>query len=421
MIKIILMCLFVIILFRGSSQTHDVLFIGNSYTYSNNLPEMLHDLALSNGDTVNYDSNTPGGYTFESHTTNPTTLAKIKEKKWDFVVLQEQSQRPSFPPSQVAVEVYPYAAILDSIIKSSDICTETVFFMTWGRKYGDQVNCPVWPPVCTYLGMQQRLRESYMEMGNTLSATVAPVGIAWKNSIEADSMINLFSGDNSHPSLMGSYLAACVFYATIYQKSPVGLPYISTLSQPIASFLQNIAAITVLDSLSTWNISANSPKADFSYIVNASTVNFTNSSLNVDKYSWDFGDGNTDTVADPVHTYTTPGTYMVSMEASSVCGFDKTTDTVEIVSTGVNQISDTEGFLIYPNPAQDRINIQFSTLIDAKLEIQDLNGRTVLREQLNNTGSKNNFNININSIVPGTYIIKISGKGFGLSEKLIVY
>ncbi len=418
--KIFLMCFFVLILFGGYSQTYDVLFIGNSYTYSHDLPKMLHDLALSNGDTVNYDSNTSGGYTFELHTTNSNTIAKIKEKKWDFVVLQEQSQRPSFPPAQVAVEVYPYAAILDSIIHIGDACAETVFFMTWGRKYGDQINCPIWPPVCTYAGMQQRLRESYMKMGDTLSATVAPVGIAYKNSMEADSNVNLYSGDNSHPSVMGTYLTACVFYATLFQESPVGLPFISTLSQPTASFLQNIAANTVLDSLSTWNINANLPKADFSYTINTNTVNFANNSNNTNKYSWDFGDGNTDTVMNPMHTYTAPGKYFVSLEASSVCGFDKIIDTIEIVTIGINPISLSDEIVIFPNPAKDKINIQLNQKSEATIVIQDVTGRVFMRERIVNNKTMKKHCISIRGYNPGTYIIKITGNGFALSEKLII-
>ncbi|MBK9318567.1 MAG: hypothetical protein IPM91_06900 [Bacteroidetes bacterium] len=132
------------------SQQTKILFIGNSYTASNNLPQLFTDLALSMGDTVFVDSNTPGGYTFQGHTTNATTLAKINTQPWDFVFLQEQSQLPSFSPPQVAVDVYPYARMLDSLIYVNDSCTETVFYMTWGRKYGDAGNCANWPPVCTF-------------------------------------------------------------------------------------------------------------------------------------------------------------------------------------------------------------------------------------------------------------------------------
>ncbi|MCK5538156.1 MAG: SGNH/GDSL hydrolase family protein, partial [Bacteroidales bacterium] len=220
MLKNILIIAFVAMsLIVKSQETKKVLFIGNSYTYVNDLPNIVYNLASTNSDTLIYDSSTPGGYNFNSHTTDATTLSKISQTDWDFVVLQSQSQEPAFPPSQVAVDVYPYAKILVDSTKANNICTEPLFFMTWGRKYGDQSNCAAYPPICTYLGMQQRLRESYLEMGQTNHASVAPVGMAWKHSIVSSPTLNLYSSDNSHPSLNGSYLSACVFYAMIFEKS----------------------------------------------------------------------------------------------------------------------------------------------------------------------------------------------------------
>jgi len=80
------------------------------------LPGTLKSLALAGGDSVYHESSTPGGYTFEQHSTNSTTLSKIASRNWDFVVLQQQSQMPSFPPAQVASQTYPFAEdLVDSI------------------------------------------------------------------------------------------------------------------------------------------------------------------------------------------------------------------------------------------------------------------------------------------------------------------
>src|SRR5690606_26633068 len=84
-----------------AQNSRNVLFLGNSYTAVNNLPQMLADMAASTGDTLIFDSNTPGGYTFQNHVSNPQTLNKIMAGNWDYVVLQEQSQFPSFPIEQV--------------------------------------------------------------------------------------------------------------------------------------------------------------------------------------------------------------------------------------------------------------------------------------------------------------------------------
>ncbi|MBT3207606.1 MAG: hypothetical protein HN704_11825 [Bacteroidetes bacterium] len=241
----LLLLLIIAITTLSYGQQTKVLFIGNSYTYVNDLPNLLSDLSLSLGDTIVHDQSTPGGSRFLNHAANTTTLSKISQDNWDFVILQAQSQEPSWHPDQMTTEVFPYAQILVDSIKSNNSCTEPVFFMTWGRKYGDQVNCIDygWTPVCTFLGMQERLMAGYMTMGEQNSSTVSPVGLAWKHAMDndPDSLINLYSADFSHPALPGSYLTTCVMYATLFQKSPVGATFHSSLSADVALFLQQMA------------------------------------------------------------------------------------------------------------------------------------------------------------------------------------
>ena len=142
----ITLCFLLLSITSFSQSKKKILFIGNSYTYVNNLPQMLHDFALMNNDTIIFDASTPGGSTFQTHCSDTSCLRKIKSQQWDYVVLQEQSQTPSFPPSQVQTDCYPYAKRLDSLIKANDSCTQTIFYMTWGRKYGNASNCANYPP-----------------------------------------------------------------------------------------------------------------------------------------------------------------------------------------------------------------------------------------------------------------------------------
>ena len=316
------------------SQSLDILFIGNSYTYANNMPQMVSEIALSFGDTLDFESSTPGGATFNVHSTNTNTLNKISQKPWDYIVLQAQSQEPSFSPTQVANDVFPYAQILIDSIESNSTCTEPIFFMTWGRKYGDQQNCQFYPPICTYLGMQQRLRESYLDMTFNHNATCSPVGICWKESIAQDSVLNLFSPDNSHPSIHGSYLAACAFYSTIFKKPSLGSDYIPNgIDTSTAIFLQTIASNTVLDSLSVWNIF----NADFNSMIIGDSVIFDNISSNYENFFWDFGDGNSSTDYSPVHTYLSGGSYDVTLVSSTNngCVVDTVTSTIIITIPSV--------------------------------------------------------------------------------------
>jgi len=317
------------------AQTKDVLFLGNSYTYVNDLPGTLRQLALSLGDTVNTAQSTPGGYTFQGHTSLAASQQLIDQGGWDFVVLQEQSQIPSFPIGQVQTDCFPYAAQLVDSIKAHSPCAEAVFYMTWGRQNGDAGNCASWPPVCTFDGMNALLRERYLMMAVDNDAWCAPVGAAWKRTRDQQPAINLYSTDGSHPSPEGTYLAACTFYATLYRSSPVGAGYTAGLDPATAATLQDIAASTVLDSLGTWNIGVNDPDAAFTALANSTDVAFT-PATGAGTHSWDFGDGGTDSAPAPVHTYAGSGTYAVVHVVTDACGrSDTSTSTVNVVIAGV--------------------------------------------------------------------------------------
>jgi len=339
------------------SQSIDVLFIGNSYTYANNMPQMVSEIALSFGDTLNFESSTTGGATFNVHSTNINTLNKISQKAWDYVVLQAQSQEPSFSANQVANDVFPYAQILIDSIESNSTCTEPIFFMTWGRKYGDQQNCQFYPPICTYLGMQQRLRESYLDMTFNHNSTCSPVGICWKESIAQDSTLNLFSPDNSHPSIYGSYLTACAFYSTIFKKTSLGSDYIPNgIDTSTAIFLQTIASNTVLDSLGVWNIF----NADFNSMIIEDSVIFDNTSSNYENVSWYFGDGYSSTIESPTHTYSNSGNYDVTLVTTNngcladtlttiltIAPFISLCDSFEVTDVAIDNYNLTIGIGVY--------------------------------------------------------------------------
>lgn len=364
----------------------NVLFIGNSYTSVNNLPSLTQNLATSLGDVLTVDSNTPGGQTFNGHSTNATTLNKIAQGGWDYVILQEQSQIPSFPPSQVATDSYPYSAILIDSILSADPCTVPLFYMTWGRENGDQSNCSFYPPLCTYDGMQARLRESYLEMGINNDAEVSPVGAAWKYIRDNHPTIDLYSADGSHPSIYGSYLAACVHYASIYKKSPVGATFISTLSASDALILQTAAEMIVIDSMSNWNFGVRNVSADFSSNVSGFDAAFNYLGNNGVSFDWLFGDGNSSTDENPENTYLSNGTYSVQLIATDGCTSDTTVADVVISSSaaGVDQID----VIRKVSKDEDRYKIQFSHFVRGTYLLYSYSGQLVSKgdfmgEQLN--------------------------------------
>ena len=385
----------------AQSSARKVLWIGNSYTYVNDLPSMLRQLALSSGDTLIMDSNTPGGYSFAAHTTNATTLQKLAQTGNDFVILQAQSQEPSFPPTQVESQTFPYASQLDSLIHVGSPCAQTVFYMTWGRKYGDAQNCPNYPPLCTFQGMNDRLRWAYKTMADNNEALLSPVGMAWKASWEADSTINLWSSDNSHPSVAGSYLSACVFYATLLKKSPVGLSYTAGLSSPQVQFLQQIADNTVFDSLSTWNIGRWDTQADFTYVLNGTTLSVTSQSQQANQFLWDFGDGQSSSEENPTHIYEAPvsSSYQVQLIASSNCNVDTSVQSVQLNPTGLTSMEQASQWRVYPNPASKEVMIQ--AVVKTAFDITIFSATGSVSRKYHESGT--HISLNLEGLAPGMY------------------
>jgi hypothetical protein len=199
-----------------------VLFVGNSFTSVNDLPGTFARVALSLGDRVAVGAHAPGGQTFEGHLKDPEVLKKIMARDWDFIVLQEQSQRPSFGPEQVEAETVAPALKLNKMIREAHPSTRVVFYETWGRRNGDPDNCKNLPNLCAYEGLQNRLNESYALMARRSSALLAPVGEAWSKVRAEHPEIDLYAADGVHPSLSGTYLAACVFYASLLRKPATG-------------------------------------------------------------------------------------------------------------------------------------------------------------------------------------------------------
>lgn len=223
---------------QSSGSVLRVLFIGNSYTFANDLPGMFTRLACSGGYQVETGMAAVGGWTLADHSVSPQTLEKLKQQKWDVVVLQEQSEIPAIASVRVQL-MYPAARLL--VAKIKEIGALPLLFLTWGHRDGT-ANFGIYG----YADMQDQLDVGYRQIADELKVTVVPVGYAWLK-LRLQSNLNLWQDDGSHPNESGTYLAASVFYATIFHQDPAGLAYCAGLSQDSAHFLKALAADTVLN------------------------------------------------------------------------------------------------------------------------------------------------------------------------------
>jgi len=240
---VLLIFLLPVLLFADTTR---VLFVGNSYTYVNDLPVMFKNLSTSLGKTVYTDMSAPGGYSLEQHLTNPETLLKISAGNWNYVILQEQSQMPTIEYYKY-FSTYPSARKLDSLIKSYN--SSTMFFMTWGRRYGgiQCIDTSCSPSFVNFSHMQDTLSAAYIAIANELNASICQAGNVWRQSVNTDSSVVLWDSDFSHPSVAGTYLTACAFYSKVFHTSSIGANYYGGLPPVTALYLQTIASNYVMN------------------------------------------------------------------------------------------------------------------------------------------------------------------------------
>ena len=237
---------------HGNAKTVRVLFVGNSLTSVNNLPGMVADIAKSHGYRMVYDSYTPGGARLAQHASNANVLQKLKEQPWDFVVLQEQSQFPGFSHKQLSKDVFPYAKRLAEAAKKAHCHTSVVFYMAMARRNGDPANKHVSSELLTYEGMQKRVNWCYLEMAKDNHALIAPVGEVWKIIRKQSPDLDLYS-DDIHPNKTGTYLAACVFYATFFRSPSTGSSVPRQVNRATAQSLQKVVDRIVLKAGGRWD------------------------------------------------------------------------------------------------------------------------------------------------------------------------
>jgi hypothetical protein len=402
-----------------AQDTLHVLFIGNSYTSANNLPQLVQNLSTSAGKTLNIDSNMPGGYLISSHLNDATTLSKISQGNWDYVILQEQSQIPTIDYYRYN-DMYPAMTDLKSVIEQYNPCAKIITYMTWGRRFGGQQCDPSGtycsPVFANFNHMQDSLTSAYLEISEQLNIQCAPVGVTWQNILN-DTTLVLHSGDNSHPNIDGSYVAALTIFSSIWKQGTSGLTYTAGLSNQLAQYYQSKSDNTIFNSTTDWNLLINNPSANFSESISGNTATFTNSSSSVNStlnYSWDFGDGNTSSIQNPSHTYATNGTYTVTLIASNCIFSDTITNTIQIGTNSMEENTNAN-FEFYPNPATNLITLKVDNqLLGSVYIIYDNTGKSVLNGNILSEQSV----IDLEYLSKGLYLLSI-GENLERTVKVI--
>lgn len=221
----------------SSDTEQKVLFVGNSYTYFWNLPQVVQGLAESADIKITSTQSTIGGSNLGQHWRGDRKLESkslIQQGEYDIVVIQDHSMRAINAPDSLMY----YGKLFGDLIKSTG--AQPYVYMTWSRR---------WDPY-----MIDTIQKEYTRLAEAINARIVPVGLAWKRALELRPDLPLYDDDGSHQSSLGTYLNACVFYGIITGKSPVGLAnrliskdqygeklYLTIQSEENALFCQKVA------------------------------------------------------------------------------------------------------------------------------------------------------------------------------------
>ena len=397
-----------------------VLFLGNSYCSVNNLPQLVQNLSASAGKTLIIDSNMPGGFTLTGHSSDPSSISKISQGNWDYVILQEQSQIPTIDQYRYN-DMYPAMADLKTMVEQYSPCAKIITYMTWGRRFGgqqcDPSNTYCSPVFSDFNQMQDSLSSAYWQISENLNIQCAPVGESWR-AILSDTNLVLHSADNSHPNIDGSYVAALTLFSSIWKQHTLGLTYNAGINTGRAQYYQQMSDNVLFNSTNDWNLYINSPVADFTQVANGNTVNFSNLSFSnansILTYEWDFGDGNFSADENPQHNYANSGQYDVRLIASNCIFSDTIMISLQIGTTGTNTATENT-IHVFPNPVQDKLFItDAAALSGTHFELYDLLGKCVKSGAIR----AENFSLDLNDLASGIYIMNFSGNR-NLSFKVI--
>ncbi len=223
-----------------------VVFVGSEYITDNDLPRELENLAAGLNDPLMAGQSAVPGFRLMQHFQLDQTMLLFRRPQWDYAILQEHGLLP-LDDNMRDRSMIPAVARFNAVVRRSG--ARPVLFMTWASLRGAKRTS-----YNDFNSMQAKLSDSYRKAAKAHNMMIAPVGEAFRQALDNEQGIVLLYSDGKTPTKAGTYLAACVVYATIYQKSPFGSSYHAGLKPHQARYLQDLAGEIVIRQHKHWNI-----------------------------------------------------------------------------------------------------------------------------------------------------------------------
>ncbi len=226
-----------------------VLFIGNSLSGYNNMPDMLKELSIIADKGIYIERVFFYGRSLLEISLTEALSNKLKSKTWDFIILQDSPYRIAYPDSFTQFPITVGIKRIQDQLPNKG--TKLVLFMPWAYKDG-----MAWYKNFTddYFEMQQKIYDNSIILANNFNLQIAPVGWSWNNVMLDNSSIELFLPDMSHPTEEGSYLTACVIYSLIFNEELNNNEYAAEIPRNSANYLQEVGSLTVLENYDIWTL-----------------------------------------------------------------------------------------------------------------------------------------------------------------------
>lgn len=366
-----------------------ILFLGNSFTYTYDVPGLFQGLANAAGIPVLIDQNTQAGMAVANeqvtgHINSSVSQNKITSQQWDYIVVQDNQGNYVNNVGVIPSACGNANVTLYNQIKANNPCTRIIYFAGWGPEGGVFSGDNTTSCINRIYGNTIFLNDAAM------NEIVSPIGKAWISSLSQLPSVDLFHADNVHPSLAGSYLTAATLFVSIFKQNPCSLNYTGGVSSSTAQTMRNIAWTTVNNTTIFNETNLNT------YTPVISQAGATLSTGSYSAYQWKLNGTVISGATSQNYTATSNGTYTVNVMNSSGCWFSSFPITMSTVSIKENEYNPDVEFLFNQQ-------IKINGITEADVRVSDLNGKQLINQKIYNSDI-----IYLDFLASGIYIITIT-------------